>query len=264
MLKKGIPVFVAFLLVSGCGADINKASTSEDEHNDEGVDEIDTATYEYPAREVPYNIAGAFEMEHPIVAYFWNADGENIYVDVTEALRHHQQSLNPYTELDFVDMSSGGVISKENLTIIDGTRTPIKEDDLIDGDRLYLDYDMSDYDPTNEELEINVMVVNFTTAEDIIEEYYAKEEGQYSVSMIYIEGSGRVIEPSWDEIELILAHPKVQGYNNITQEQDAPVRRDLQSALAVESLPQLVVFDHQGVTYHTDNAEDLLQYLEEL
>lgn len=264
MLKKGIPVFVAFLLLSGCGADINTPSTSEDDHNNEDVNGIDVAAYEYSAPQVPEEIAAEFEMEHPIVAYFGSNDNENIYVDVTEALRHHQQSINPHTELDFVDMASGGVISKEDLTLINRDGEHITEDELLPGDELYLDYDLSQYDSFNEEIEIDVMVVNPVTAEDIVENYYASEEGRYRVSTLNDGAGGQVIDPSWDELDLILGHPKVQGYRNFSQEQDAPSRRDLQSALGLESLPQLVVFDHQGVAYHTDNIEELLHYLEEL
>ncbi|MEC2071349.1 hypothetical protein [Alkalihalophilus marmarensis] len=263
MLKKGIPVFVAFLLVSGCGADINTASTSEDDHDNEEVDEIDLAAYEYSASQVPEDIAAELKMEHPIVVYFNSSDEDNIYIDITEALRHHQQSLNPHTELDFVDMASGGVISKENLLLNNRAGEPITEDELLPGDELYVDYDLSQYDSLNEEMDIDVMVVNPVTAEDIVENYYASEDGRYRVATLNGAG-GQVIDPSWDELDLILGHPKVQGYRNISQEQDAPSRRDLQSALGLESLPQLVVFDHQGVAYHTDNIEELLQYLEEL
>ncbi|WEG16717.1 hypothetical protein PQ478_19765 [Alkalihalophilus pseudofirmus] len=262
MLKKGMPIFVAFLLVSGCGADINTASTSEDEN--EEVDEIDVAAYEYSAPQVPEDITAEFEMEHSIVVYFGSRDEENIFVDITKALRHHQQSLNPHTELDFVDMASSGVISKENLTLINRAGEHIKEDELLPGDELYLDYDLSQYHSLNEEIEIDVMVVNPVTAEDIVENYYASEEGRYRVSTLNDGAGGQVIDPSWDELDLILGHPKVQGYRNISQEQDAPSRRDLQSALGLKSLPQLVVFDHQGVVFHTDNIEELLHYLEEL
>ncbi|OLS38944.1 hypothetical protein BTR22_04685 [Alkalihalophilus pseudofirmus] len=262
MLKKGMPVFVAFLLVSGCGADINTSSTSEDDHENEEVDEIDVAAYEYPAPQVPEGIAAEFEMEHPIVVYFSSSDEDNIYVDITEALRHHQQSLNPHTELDFVDMASGGVISKENLTLINLDGEHIKEDELLSGDELYLDYDLSEYDSLKEEMDIDVMVVNPVTAKDIVENYYSSEEGRYRVSTLNNGAGGQVIDLSWDELDLILGHPKVQGYRNINQEQGTPSRRDLQSALGLESLPQLIVFDHQGVAYHIDSVEELLHYLE--
>ncbi|ERN51810.1 hypothetical protein [Alkalihalophilus marmarensis] len=205
-------------------------------------------------------------MDHPIVVYFHHVDDENIYIDITEALRHHQQSLNPHTELDFVDMASGGVISKENLTLINRDGADVKEDELLPSDQLYLDYDLSRYDSLNEEMEIDVMVVHPVTAEDIAENYYASEEGRYRVSTLNNGADGQVIDPSWEELDLILGHPKVQGYNNISQEPNAPSRRDLQFALGLESesLPQLVVFDHQGIVYHTDSVEEMLLFLEEL
>ncbi|ERN51811.1 hypothetical protein [Alkalihalophilus marmarensis] len=47
MLNKGIPIFAAILLVSGCGADVNTVSAPEEDHNREGeVEEVDAATYE--------------------------------------------------------------------------------------------------------------------------------------------------------------------------------------------------------------------------
>ncbi|MEC2071348.1 hypothetical protein [Alkalihalophilus marmarensis] len=265
-MQRGMKVIATMFLVAGCS---DASVTSEQEVVKESVageELIAEATYEYPAKKVPDEITAKHEMKHPIVAYFRGVDEEFIYIDVTEALWHHLQSLTPHTEVHFESMTVDGVISKENLILIGANGQQVTEEQLFQDDYLYLDYDMSQFNSiADDEIESDLIIVDLVTAEEIIEEYYPSSPNEYHVAMIYIEGSGQVIDPEWDKMDiLLLDYPNIHGFHGIRQEDNAPDRRDLQAELELDSLPQFVVFGHQGPLYATDNLEELLAYLDKL
>ncbi|OLS38946.1 hypothetical protein BTR22_04695 [Alkalihalophilus pseudofirmus] len=63
---------------------------------------------------------------------------------------------------------------------------------------------------------------------------------------------------------LLLDYPNVYGFHGMRQEANMPDRRNVQTELGLDSLPQFVVFGHQGPLYATDNLEELLAYLDKL
>ncbi|OLS38945.1 hypothetical protein BTR22_04690 [Alkalihalophilus pseudofirmus] len=199
MFQRGMKIIAAMLLLAGCN---DTSIISEQEVVKESVageELIAEATYEYPAKKVPDEITAKYEMKHPIVAYFRGVDEEFIYIDVTEALWHHLQSLTPHTKAHFESMAVGGVISKENLMLIGANGQQVTEEQLYQDDYLYLDYDMSQFNSIADyEIDSDLIIVDLVIAEEIIEEYNPSSPNEYHVAMIYIEGAGQVIDPAWD------------------------------------------------------------------
>ncbi|ERN51809.1 hypothetical protein [Alkalihalophilus marmarensis] len=264
IMNRGMIVVGVLLVVAGCSDTTTSPEQGLVDEMEAGVEQMDEAIYEYPSRKVPEDIAAAFEMEHPVVAYLEYLDEENYYVDATETLWHYYQSQTPHEKIHFEAVPLNMVIPKNQVRLLDKVGNEINEDELLPDDHFYLDYDLSQYDYTNNNVSLDQVIVHAVTAKEIVEDYYTENEGEYHVTMMYIEGSGHVIDPSWDELDIILRHPTASGFHGIAQEPGAPPRRDLKSALGLETLPQIIVFGHQGPVYVTDSVEGLLHYLEEL
>ncbi|MFB4158462.1 hypothetical protein ACE1TF_01155 [Geomicrobium sp. JSM 1781026] len=190
--------------------------------------------------------------------YVLGITDETITLNMSPA--HQAHALEEGHEFTDMMLRSMDVVRTDELDVIDRNGSVIEDAHIEEGERLRFDFDMAEFDDIEGPIELDYVVVDPVTAEDIIAEYTPSEPG-VNVGYVYDETDSLDDLPE-EDVNDLLDHPNVLDLYYLPQSAD-DYGHNYEEIFEIETLPAWVLFDEdENVTVY-ESLEDVQAELDE-
>ncbi|MBM7634617.1 hypothetical protein [Geomicrobium sediminis] len=191
--------------------------------------------------------------EDMTAGYVMEMTESSVILDLSPA---HQKYVQEELEQDFTDMMlrTLEVEITDELDFIDRDGAPIDPEIIEEGDRLRLDFDMADYDATESPVEMDFLVYDPKSDEEIIAEHSPSEEG-YHLAIVYSDDDNMENVDEQEVEKLMQSDNLLQVYYLHTSEEKPAT--NFKNVFDLDTTPAFVVLDSNGVVNTAGSIEEV-------
>ncbi|GAK07285.1 hypothetical protein [Geomicrobium sp. JCM 19038] len=177
----------------------------------------------------------------------------SVVLDLSPA---HQKYVKEELEQDFTDMMlrTLEVEITDELDFIDHDGTPIDSEIIEEGDRLRLDFDMADYDATESPVEMDFLIYDPKSDEEIIAEHSPSEEG-YHLAIVYSDDDAMENVDEQEVEKLMQSDNLLQIYYLHTSEEKPAT--NFKDIFNLDTTPSFVILDSNGIVDTVESLEEV-------
>ncbi|RSL31508.1 hypothetical protein D7Z54_19915 [Salibacterium salarium] len=236
-------LIISILLITACGESKNADKQGQ------GEDTGENGNY------------GEDGSEHLIKTYFMSADENHIILNVSEARADYVVEESGAGKVAVNDMLySLHVKRTEELEIVHEEGEEFSVDKIQEGDKVYLNYDIEDYEAGEENIaQAGRLIVRDVTPEDMMRRFAPATEDAYYIGIVNRDGWGDYNER---ELAHLLDYNSVQSFGSIMHRDDVPAY-DYVEAFEIEAgLPIFFIISQDGLEYKTDKLGEVEHFLD--
>lgn len=204
---------------------------------------------------------GEFFSEDFILTYFLEADESLITLNISEARAEYLMEVEGASGVDDM-MYTVQVERSEELEIVDTNEEPAAVEDIHEGDKVYVAYDIQDYMADDAqafaEIETDRLIIEEVTPEEMIQRFVPAQENAYYIGIVHREGEDW---GGYDEFDL--EHLLEYGsFGSIVHQDGVPAYDYIEVFDIEDGLPIFFIIGQDGLGYKTYDLEAVEDFLE--